>query len=153
MVTQVFEVRKATHEDRQNILDMAENFLTSSPYRNDWDLQNLSNHIVEYIEGPFKTVIFLVERKEKPVGFLAAVVAEAHPFFNKKISTEVAWWIETDYRKSGAGQELLKAYEEWAKENGCNLIGMTYLTNHLNLSEFYEKNGYEKYEVSYLKRV
>jgi GNAT superfamily N-acetyltransferase len=56
--------------------------------------------------------------------------------------------VQADYRGRGIGGRLLDAVEQWARDNGAELISTdTNLRSNLGALEFYESHGYEKQAV------
>jgi len=55
----------------------------------------------------------------------------------------------------GPGMKLYRAYENWAREKGCNKIRMTYLCDLMpeGLKTLYEDLGYYPIEVNYQKEL
>jgi GNAT superfamily N-acetyltransferase len=62
--------------------------------------------------------------------------------------------VQTEHRSHGIGGRLLEAVEEWAYENGAELIVTdTNLRSNVGAVEFYESHGYEKQAVVLRKRL
>jgi GNAT superfamily N-acetyltransferase len=56
--------------------------------------------------------------------------------------------VQAAYRNRGIGGRLLEAVEEWAREQGAELISTdTNLRSNVGAVEFYERHGYEKQSV------
>jgi GNAT superfamily N-acetyltransferase len=56
--------------------------------------------------------------------------------------------VQARYRGQGIGGRLLQAVEQWARDNGAELISTdTNLRSNFGAVEFYEKHGYEKQAV------
>ena len=138
----------ATIDDLPEILSMSMKFMESTGYTKYSDEQTISNLIEAIVTGRQDTMIILL----KPgVGFLAG---QASPFVfgQGSIASEIAWWINEDQRKTGAGSELVEAFEYWAENVAhCNLISLTGLDD--NIGKFYEKKGYKLYERAYMKEL
>jgi GNAT superfamily N-acetyltransferase len=64
---------------------------------------------------------------------------------------ELSWWVDEEYRNTGLGKELLKAFEDWAKENNCKFMTMVSLDDHAG--HLYEKLGYTLAERTYMKVI
>ena len=52
--------------------------------------------------------------------------------------------VKPDIQSKGIGREMLKASEEYAKEQGCSSITMTVITVRDELIQWYERKGYYK---------
>jgi GNAT superfamily N-acetyltransferase len=60
--------------------------------------------------------------------------------------------VQARYRGHGIGSRLLSAVEEWARENGAELLLTdTNLRSNAGAVEFYERHGYEKQAVTLRK--
>ena len=56
--------------------------------------------------------------------------------------------VQARYRSRGIGSRLLEAVEQWARENGAELITLgTNLRSDFGAVAFYEKHGYERQAV------
>jgi GNAT superfamily N-acetyltransferase len=56
--------------------------------------------------------------------------------------------VQARYRRQGVGGRLLDAVEQWARDNGAELISTdTNLRSNFGAVEFYESHGYEKQAV------
>jgi GNAT superfamily N-acetyltransferase len=69
----------------------------------------------------------------------------------KMAATECFWYVHPDSR--GRGTSLLKAYEQWADEQGCKKKIMVHLMDSMSdrLKNLYERKGYRAMEVHYVK--
>lgn len=138
----------ATIEDLPEILDMSLNFMSKTGYTKYSDEQTIRNLIESIVTGRQNEMIILLI---PGVGFLAG---QASPFaFGPHfIASEIAWWVNEDKRKSGAGIELMDAFEYWAKNvAGCTVISLTSLDP--KVGKIYEKKGYRLYERAYMKEL
>ncbi len=142
-------IREATEEDALDCLILFKQFHKESKVPYSWDAKKTQEVFVQTL--PLDNFVTLVaEINNEVVGFICAMYSE--PFFSsEKISTEVAWFVNKEYRNSTAGFRLMKSYEDWARGKGVKYIGMTYLENVTDLSEVYEKKGYSKAETQYMK--
>jgi len=62
--------------------------------------------------------------------------------------------VQAAHRGHGVGGHLLKAVEEWAHQNGAELIETdTNLRRNVGAVEFYESQGYQKQSVILRKRL
>jgi ribosomal protein S18 acetylase RimI-like enzyme len=50
--------------------------------------------------------------------------------------------VSPQIQAQGIGKKLLKAADEYAKQNGCNIIEMTVISKRKELIAWYERNGY-----------
>lgn len=88
-------------------------------------------------------------------GFIAWVESPMiiNPF--KILASEIAWFVEKEYRGSTVGIKLLKEYEKIAKNNGCNFVDIAYLEHmqEYDMENMYSRMGYKKYETHFIKEV
>jgi GNAT superfamily N-acetyltransferase len=148
-------VRVAKQEDVPDLIRFARNFHKSSPYK--WlrfDQKKVKESFERVTSSPGTDMIALIAYKgDENIGMVVAA-ADSPPFSSEKVSTELAWWVEPEHRKTRAALFLFEAYEEWARRVGCRGVQSAYLldTNH-DPSEFYIKKGYTEVESSFLKGV
>lgn len=138
----------ATIDDLPEVLEMSMKFMASTGYTEYSDEQNIRNLIESIVTGRQDQMIILL----KPgVGFVAGQ-ATPFAFGPHYLASEIAWWINEEHRKDGAGAELLEAFEYWAKNvAGCTIITLTSLDD--TVGKFYEKKGYKLYERAYMKEL
>lgn len=139
-------IKIATIEDLPEVLDMAMKFMSLTGYTKYSDEQTISNLIETIVTGPQNTMIILLI---PGVGFLAGQ-ASPFAFGPHRLASEIAWWINEDARKAGAGNELIEAFEYWANTVAeCSMVSLTSLDD--SVGKYYEKKGYKLYERAYMK--
>lgn len=148
-------VRVARREDVPDLVRFARNFHKSSPYK--WlrfDTKKVTESFERVTSSPGTDMIALIAYKENENIGMVVAAADSPPFSSEKVSTELAWWVEPQHRKTRAALFLFEAYEEWAKRVGCRGVQSAYLlnTDH-DPSEFYKKKGYTPVETSFIKGV
>lgn len=101
-----------------------------------------------------QAVVLLYEENAKVVGMIVGFASET-PFSDDKIASELAWWVDEEYRGTRGSLELVFAYEEWAKRVGCKHATMALLPSLTNpkIEGYYERLGYKKTEISYIKEL
>lgn len=138
----------ATIDDLAEVLEMSNKFMSSTGYQKYSDEQTISNLIEAIVTGPQDTMIILLL---PGVGFLAGQ-SSPFAFGPHLLASEIAWWINEDQRRTGAGGELIEAFEYWAKNVArCSIITLTGLDD--DIGKFYEKKGYKLYERAYMKEL
>lgn len=67
--------------------------------------------------------------------------------------TEIAWYVNKEFRGSSYSIRLMKKLEEWARGKGANCLSMVSLENlSPEISEsIYSKLGYSKVETTFVK--
>lgn len=68
-----------------------------------------------------------------------------------KQAHEIVWWV--DPNKRGNSMDMIKLYENWAKENGAKLIELKSLEKFKDTEIIYNKIGYKIIEKSWIKVV
>jgi GNAT superfamily N-acetyltransferase len=62
--------------------------------------------------------------------------------------------VQAEHRGHGIGARLLRAVEDWVREQGAELLVTdTNLRSNLGAVEFYESHGFEKQAVILRKRL
>lgn len=149
--TTAINIRSAVEEDILDCLILFKQFHKESKLPYSWDAKKTQESII----NSFPTdnyEIFVAEKDNELIGLLACLYGE--PLFSsKRVSTEIAWYVNKEHRTTTAGFRLMKMYEEWALSKDVKYIGMTYLEDITDLSEIYEKKGYSKTETSYIKEL
>ena len=141
--------------DIPQVIKLGKNFLQASPYS---DLRFSEEATEAYLRvcltNPEERICILSMDGNIAVGALLAHTSLA-PFSSDKIATELAWWVEPEYRNSRRGLELKAAYEYWAIKMGAKKIGMALLNTEHGpaLHRLFSRNGYKEAETAYVKDV
>lgn len=142
-------IRKAVADDLLDCLMLFKQFHKEAKLPYNFDANKTQSVFLETI-GIESFETFVAEKDGDLVGFICCMFME--PLFSSdRISTDIAWFVNKDSRKSTAGFRLLKAYEDWALNNNIKYVGMAYLERVTDLSKVYEKKGYVKAETHYMK--
>lgn len=140
-----FNLHRADIRDFDTVFDMSLKFAKEySPY---WDEDSIKNLVVNFLDDWSNKIVILSPDK----GMLAGIINPFMLSMNMNMATEVAWWVEPEYRDQGLGQDLLEGFEIWAAAQGCKLISMIGLSD--EIGKYYEKNGFKLYERAYLKEI
>jgi GNAT superfamily N-acetyltransferase len=162
-------VRPPKPEDAEGLAraagDLAEQYAELEPER--FQVPKLDVQISWYEEAlrkrlPQNSVWLVAEVNGKAVGEAMAHVHE--PMANAAVQPQLDLGrrrvylnylaVQAEHRSQGIGGRLLEAVEEWARENGAELIETdTNLRNNVGAVEFYENHGYEKQSVVLRKRL
>lgn len=109
-----------------------------------------------YIELAYNCgLLFVYEQNDKVVGFSAGCYSQLMGDENVLSGTELALWIEPNYRKGRAGIQLLTALEDAAKKIGCRYWNMVVMDSSIpnRISNLYKKMGYSKQETTWSKEL
>lgn len=145
----------ATIYDIPELVRMSLLFKKNSPYADfAVDEDKLAELLASLIgAGPTDGLILLSIQDNKPVGMLAGIARE-FIFSREKHATEIAWWVDKEYRGT-SGKELQEAFAYWAKKIGCKYLHMTLLENKDldKMKKLYKKLGFAPLEQAWIKRL
>lgn len=96
------------------------------------------------------TLLALVAGEPAQALLLASV--QDHPFAAVRFAAETVWWVALEARGQFANQ-MLAAYEQWAKEKGCAFTGMAALATFQRAEIIYRRAGYRAVETHFLKPI
>jgi aminoglycoside 6'-N-acetyltransferase I len=107
--------------------------------------------------GAMPLIIFVAEADRRVIGFLEADLRSHADGCNpsRPVGYVEGWYVVEEYRKSGAGGNLLTAAENWARSQGClEMASDTWIDNELS-QRVHESLGYEVVDrcVHYRKRL
>ena len=94
----------------------------------------------------------LVLNVENTVQGVLMAASSPHPFGPVWLARETVWWIEPAYRGTSAIR-MLDQYEQWARERGCDFIGMAGMGDDPDVSKLYQRRGFKIAETHFLKAV
>lgn len=97
-------------------------------------------------------VMIVAEAEGEMVGGIGGIKApDLHN--GDMIAVETFWFVDPEY--SGPGLQLWKAFEEWAKEEGCVKVAMIHLEDSCpaTLETLYRRRGYKPIERHYVKEI
>ena len=144
-------IKDASQSDIPKIIELARKFHAVSGYENiEFDEETVENLLSASIEQGL-CPIGVVD--DKIVGFLAGLSYPAILNANVMVGTEIAWWVEPEFRGKKIAIQLLLRAEENARAKGLYCWSMMCLEklNADGLENIYERLGYEKAERTYLR--
>ena len=144
-------IKDASQSDVPQIVELARKFHAVSGYENiEFDEETVENLLSASIEQGL-CPIGVVD--DKIVGFLAGLSYPAILNANVMVGTEIAWWVEPEFRGKKIAIQLLLRAEESARAKGLYCWSMMCLEklNADGLENIYERLGYEKAERTYLR--
>lgn len=138
-------VRQATPDDRMAVIRLLRDshaaagfaFPFSAPHADALFCSHMDSGLVLVVGTPAK-------------GVLMAQAFE-HPFGAGKWAKETVWYIAPEAR-GRAAISMLRAYEDWAREQGCVSVGMASLATN-DVSRLYERMGYAPAETHFVKAL
>lgn len=144
-------LRLAEERDLEEVVRMARMFHKSSPYASmAFSEERLIDFFQIYLADKTKMIVILSEQDGKPRGMIVGMADSPH-FSDEKAATELAWWMDEEYRRGRDSIDLMKAYEEWARRIGATVTQMALLSSSPDVSKLYEKSGYSLTERTYVK--
>lgn len=147
----VTKVRKATAEDKLTFAFLADAFLKESGYGLTMNPDKLLANF-DFSLTSSDIEIFLLDVDGTVVGMLVGAISQ--PLFSDdSMATELAWYISPDKRGGREAFQLIKTYEEWAKEQGCSFVTMVDIDSLNSLEKVYTKKGYKLTEKTYVKEI
>ncbi len=96
-------------------------------------------------------VVFVAEQSPSEVIGMIALLVVDHPMSHELVATELVWWMDPDYRGGRAALALLHEAETWAKLQGAKRLQM--IAPSEKVCRFYEKLGFERVEVAYMRNL
>lgn len=144
-------IKNASQSDIPQIIELARKFHAVSGYENiEFDEETVENILITSIDQGL-CPIGVVDGKI--VGFLAGLAYPAILNANVMVGTEIAWWVEPEFRGKKIAIQLLLRAEENARAKGLYCWSMMCLEklNADGLENIYERLGYEKAERTYLR--
>lgn len=144
-------IKSASQSDIPQIIELARKFHAVSGYENiEFDEETVENILITSIDQGL-CPIGVVDGKI--VGFLAGLAYPAILNANVMVGTEIAWWVEPEFRGKKIAIQLLLRAEENARAKGLYCWSMMCLEklNADGLENIYERLGYEKAERTYLR--
>lgn len=147
-------IRLPTLDDQEAFMRMGRSFYEASPYSkftlSEQKLLDLFTNSV-YNKDSY-LLLMLVDKENRPKGMILCAISSSF-FSEDKVATELAWWVDPDYRGRDA-LDLVSAYEYWAKEvHKCKAASLALLdhTSNPKIQKYYERLGFHKVEEAYLK--
>lgn len=139
-------LRRATRDDLAVCVRMGLRFVTDTAYRgkvtaNVGQIQVLVEWLLDH------GVIFVAQVDQGDVVGMIGASVITHPISGELTGSEVAWWLEPEYRGSISAVRLVALAEEWARDAGAVRFQMIAPAGHERLGEFYGRRGYVEIET------
>ncbi|HTE85366.1 MAG TPA: aminoglycoside 6'-N-acetyltransferase [Dehalococcoidia bacterium] len=112
----VWTIRAAERSDAANWERMRQELWPSPQGEHAGEIRRFfdgrNNHLAE--------VLIAVEQHGRPVGFAElSIRSHADSCESSGVGYLEGWFVESSYRRRGAGAALVRAAEQWAREQGC----------------------------------
>jgi hypothetical protein len=147
-------IRDATEADHDAIVVMYRQFMAFTPYAdvltaNDEEISATIRHFIAHAK------VFVSDTDGTVSGLLVAVLSPAWYAPRHTIATELAWWVAPEHRKGTAAIRLIQAFEQWAKDSGASMVGMSNLEvgDGGVVSSMLARMNYQVSEKTHVKRI
>lgn len=144
-------IREATEADVFDLLVLGREFSREAGEAFQWDKIKTEGILMQAVKSD-EVLILVIEDEGVVVGSLIGAVTTM-PFSSHMIATELAWFVDPRYRGNKQSIKLIKEYEAWAKKKGAKYVVMAHIHRVADISNVYERLGYEISESSYMKKV
>ncbi len=123
----------------------------------DFDATAYIDHLLQRIESANGVLLVALEA-EVPVGFVAGIIpveteSDLLEHYPTKEGTIVELVVTEEQRGKNIGSDLLKAVEEYFKQEGCDSIRVGCFSPNTGAHMFYEKCGYSDRYIEMLKSL
>lgn len=148
------KIRAANLRDTADLVEMGEKFWKTTKYYEqgvEYDEDTVSVLIYNIMQDG---LIVVATEAEKIIGFILVAFTPWH--FNKNVltATEVAYYIEEEYRNAGLGRDLINTAEYVCRERGCKYLTLvTMASSPKHVGRFYQMLGYQPAETAYTKEL
>jgi len=144
-------IRVGTAEDLPRILEMSAMFWKETMYKEAFD----ADHSVGILQMAIDQGLMAVLDIDGVQGFVAGIKSPLLASLEALQGTEIAWWVNPEFRSGKNGINLMLFIEELAKDQGIkywNMISME-SSNPDVANGIYDKLGYIKSETSWTKVI
>lgn len=145
-------IRTATIEDLDAIVDMGQRFLRFAPHGT---MIHATREDIRAGVAQFLGVgtIFLAEHDGVPCAMLACALVPVWFAPSVVMAHELAWWVDEDARGSTAAIRLVLAFEDYARRCNAQVVTMSQLHagNGEQVGRMLRKMGYEASETTFVK--
>lgn len=148
-------IRQMEYTDIEQLLVLGVEFYNASPHVGaiEFDLASMQEVLLNSLGNEIFRVI-VAEKENELIGAIAVVKAPVFFNFAFNDAQELFWFVTEKQRNSGAGMQLLRAAENWAKENGCRELKMLTVDAESNpIVLMYKHRGYVRGEQTFIKRL
>jgi RimJ/RimL family protein N-acetyltransferase len=99
--------------------------------------------------------VFVADRDGAPCAMLIGAIVGTWFAPTTLVASELAWWVEPEARGTPIAVRLVRAYEEWARENGASMAAMSSLDacEGERVGTMLARLGYDRAETFHLKEV
>lgn len=157
MATIEYELLRQPSKDHQQILSLILDSIQASPWADvAINLPHLKLVIANFLESIDldRKMVAIARDQGKIIGVIAGAIVQ-QPLVGTSMASELIWYVSPAYRKRNVAKTLLDMFEKWADNNQVQHITLSHYNNTLGdtVGVLYEKRGFKKMEVSYIKEL
>jgi N-acetylglutamate synthase-like GNAT family acetyltransferase len=149
-------VRKATEADLPEYIKLAQAFHAASPMHGSigFDVPGYSQFYLSSLQND-SIGIWLAEIENNIVGICGALVYPLYFNPSALVVQELWWWLTPASRGSGAGGQMFKQIEQWAKDKNASALFMIALEDNRakKMENLYIRAGFKPMERTFIKEV
>lgn len=124
------------------LIDMARKFHDAKQDLYPFVAADTANSFAALMAAP-SCVVLVSDR-----GFICGALVPSPSNASWVTAFEMFWWAE-----DRNGLRLLKAFEDWAKENGANEVKPSHPVNETRVAQLFERRGFTPTETVYTKVI
>lgn len=145
-------IRKATIDDRDKAVSILKEFFEQTDYAElGWSQESIED-IVEKLTVTDTAILFI---NDSGTGLVGGYCTPYWMNMGKVFAQEMFWYVLKGHRGGTDGARLLKAFEDWAKEQKADYICMSSTANldPEGVGNVLKRRGYKPVDISYLKEI
>lgn len=140
------DIVEAGPQHLNRILEMCLRFGKLTDYAKYIEPRQIGKVVASHLMDDNKVILINKEQTGMIFGLTAPLI-----WGPAKTAIEMLWWVEPEERNRKLGKELVLAFENWAKKQGCELITLACLDD--RVARMYKKAGFKLYERTYYKEI
>lgn len=146
-------IRKATLEDMPQLMAMGEQFAQYAPY----DVEYSAASTEQFLIGLWNMggVTLVSEVDGRIAGAICGAISPVWYAPSTRIAGELAWWVDPNHRGGRHAIGLVKAFEQWAKDNGASFVSLCdmRINGDYPAGPLFERMGYHTAERTHTKEI
>lgn len=152
------DIRPALYSDVPKLIPMAKDFFDESKWAEVFGFTEREDDTMRFLAGMVRSDehgFFVAANGSGPVGFMIVGVRPWVMHFGEKIGYEMFYYMDKAHRRGAVSRRLVKAYEEWAREQGAHVVefGVTDRMRGDKMEKFLHRLGYSPELKSYIKKL
>lgn len=149
------QIRDMKAEDVYEGILLGRKMHHESVYRhNDWDEKKLWALWNQHVQQPNTFCFKMAEHDGEMIGIFVGVLFP-HFFGNDIVCQDLILFVKEEHRGGTAALRLIKAYEQWGRENGVKeiQIGVSTGVHPERTAKLFEKMGFGDKAIYFRKRI